>query len=109
MKSMLLKKNKTSSDELFISLAESAGQPVHWYHQPSHGDTQQGELVDETVLHELLPLATTSQITLLIPTKNVLLKTVTFSGKYRHQNRRYWHGNWSHFARAMWNNCISRC
>ncbi|CFQ20481.1 putative general secretion pathway protein L [Yersinia enterocolitica] len=86
MKSMLLKKNKTSSDELFISLAESAGQPVHWYHQPSHGDTQQGELVDETVLHELLPLATTSQITLLIPTKNVLLKTVTFSGKYRHQN-----------------------
>lgn len=87
MKSILLKKNKTSSDELFISLAEKAGQPVHWYHQPRQGNAQQGELVDETALHELHPLATTSQITLLIPAKNVLFKPITFNGRYRHQHQ----------------------
>ncbi len=86
MKSMLLQKNKTSCDELFISLDESDGQLVHWYHQPSQGDALQGELADETALHELLPLAATSQITLLIPAKNMLFKPVTFNGKYRQQH-----------------------
>lgn len=86
MNSMLLKKNKTVTDELLISLAAQAGEPVHWYHQPCQGNTQEGTLTDETALHELLPLATTSQITLLIPAKNVLFNTITFNGKYRRQH-----------------------
>ncbi|MGE4802329.1 type II secretion system protein GspL [Yersinia hibernica] len=87
MKFMLLKKNKKVCDELFISLASQAGQPVYWYHQPRQGNAQEGQLADETALHELLPLAKTSQITLLIPAKNVLFSTLTFNGKYRRQHQ----------------------
>ncbi|WP_261373173.1 type II secretion system protein GspL [Yersinia bercovieri] len=83
---MLLKKNKKVANKLLISLPSLAGQPIPWYHQSHQGDTQEGELTDETALHELLPLAATSQITVLIPTKSVLFNTVTFNGKYHRQH-----------------------
>lgn len=86
MKFMLLKKNKSVANELLIALPILAGQPISWYHQPQQGEVQEGVLADETALHELLPLAATSQITLLLPAKSVLFNTVTFNGKYRRQH-----------------------
>ncbi|EKN4182928.1 type II secretion system protein GspL [Yersinia ruckeri] len=86
MKNMLLNNNKKITNELFIAFDSQAGQPIHWHHRPRQGDSQEGELADETALHELQPLAATSQITLLIPAKSVLFHTVTFNGKYRRQH-----------------------